>query len=227
MSASKTATIIKSIPPIPAQSSARAIRRDHVLRTAARLFLIEGIEAVKMTDVADAAGVGVASVYRYFETKNNLAVQVGTALWQALNVMFSRVAKKALSAGTGWERMGMLFEQYLTVFRRHPEALSYLDELDRIILSGDVDSRLVDAYDKEIGAYYLPFFAAFECGCEDGSIRDDIDFPLYYLTVSHSLVSEAQRLVRGEVLKSDDYSHAERELSYLVDMALYYLKKGE
>ena len=226
MSASKTASIIKNIPALSPQASARAIRRDHVLRTAARLFLAQGIEPVKMTDIAEAANVGVASVYRYFETKNNLAIQVGTALWQSFNVAFTRVVKKAATVNTGLEGMRVLFEQYLTIFKRNPEALSFLDELDRIILSGDVDSRLVDAYDREIASYYPPFLEAFEQGCADGSIREEIDFPLYYRTVSHSLISEAQRLVRGEVLKSDDYSHAERELSCLVDMALFYLGKG-
>ena len=227
MSASKTASIIKNIPALPPKSPARAVRRDYVLRTAARLFLQHGIEPVKMTDIADAAGVGVASVYRYFETKNNLAIEVGTALWQAFGVSFARVVKKATTEQTGLARMRMLFEQFATTFRRSPEAIAFLDEIDRIILSGDVESSLVDSYDSEIASYFTPFYAAFEQGVADGSIRSEIDFPLYYRTVSHSLISEAQRLVRGEVLKSDDYSHGEQELQFLIDMAMYFLGKGE
>ena len=227
MPAFKAASIVKNIPAISPQASARAHRRDHVLRTAARLFLERGIGPVKMTDVADAAGVGVASVYRYFETKNNLAIMVGTSLWQAFGVLFARVIKKSNQVETGFERISVFLDEYLTIFKRNPEVIAFLDEIDHIILSGDVDSRLVDAYDREIGAYYQPFLDAFEQGVADGTIREDIDFPLYYRTVTHSLLSEAQRLVRGEVLKSDDYSHADQELSCLVDVALYYLRKGE
>jgi hypothetical protein len=40
---------------------------------------------VKMTDVADGGGVGVATLYRRFSTKTDLAITAGTLLWRRFN----------------------------------------------------------------------------------------------------------------------------------------------
>ena len=46
---------------------------DRVVAVAAQLFLRDGVEQVKMTDIAREAGVGVATIYRHFQTKTRLA----------------------------------------------------------------------------------------------------------------------------------------------------------
>ena len=43
---------------------------------AAALFLRDGIEAVRMTDIAEASGVGVATLYRHFATKLRIAREI-------------------------------------------------------------------------------------------------------------------------------------------------------
>lgn len=50
----------------------RQMREDAAVQAAAQLFLQRGIGAVKMTDIAQTTGIGVASLYRYFTTKTNL-----------------------------------------------------------------------------------------------------------------------------------------------------------
>lgn len=55
-------------PSTPAQRH----RCGRILSTAARLGARDGLEAVRMQDVADQSGVSIATLYRYYPTKHHL-----------------------------------------------------------------------------------------------------------------------------------------------------------
>ncbi|OBI09392.1 TetR family transcriptional regulator [Mycolicibacter heraklionensis] len=55
-------------PSTPAQRQ----RCERILATAARLGARDGLEAVRMQDVADQSGVSIATLYRYYPTKHHL-----------------------------------------------------------------------------------------------------------------------------------------------------------
>ena len=64
-------------------------RKEEVIRAAIRVIRNQSIEEVKMTQIAEEAGVGVASVYRYFKTKLELALEAGNWLWnEEINKMY-------------------------------------------------------------------------------------------------------------------------------------------
>lgn len=56
---------------------AMRMKRNKIILVAAELFLEKGIDSVKMTDIADASGIGVASLYRYFGTRTNIVIEAG------------------------------------------------------------------------------------------------------------------------------------------------------
>ena len=58
-----------------------AERRERMLETGFRIFAEKGIEAVRMQDVADAAGLGIATMYRYFSGKLAFVIAVGAKKW--------------------------------------------------------------------------------------------------------------------------------------------------
>ena len=47
----------------------KTVRIERILDVAFELFATRGIEPVTMNDIAQKAKIGVASLYRYFETK--------------------------------------------------------------------------------------------------------------------------------------------------------------
>ncbi|WP_162259765.1 TetR/AcrR family transcriptional regulator [Lacticaseibacillus brantae] len=58
------------------QAQRKAQKRAHILDVADRLFRQEGVKAVKVTDIAKAAGVSQVTIFNYFGTKLNLAHEV-------------------------------------------------------------------------------------------------------------------------------------------------------
>ena len=82
------------------------LQKETIVGCAAALFLAHGIEDVKMTDIAAEAGVGVASLYRHFQTKERLAILAGSFLWKDLRVLFeSELNPESLSPFTGMEQI--------------------------------------------------------------------------------------------------------------------------
>ena len=49
----------------------------------------------------------------------------------------------------------------------------------------------------------------------------------YIRTETERMAELTKKLLQGELLASDDFSHGERELETMIDTAVYFLKKGE
>lgn len=177
-----------------------------------------------MTDVAQEAGVGVASLYRYFDTKVNLALAAGELLWKRFYGSFSSGLTREFDHKSGYGQMEELFGMFVHMYRFHPEFLSFLDDLDHMVLSCDPSPERLAAYDAEVAKFFPLFSSSYERGVGDGTIRGGIDFPLFYRTMSHALMSVAQKLIRGEVVPSDDFSEGWHELRMAVDVTLGYLE---
>lgn len=70
----------------------RARRRDKILAGASRLFCRTAYESVQMDDVAVAAGVGKATLYRYFPSKDQLYLEVCSQSFAKLDENFKVAA---------------------------------------------------------------------------------------------------------------------------------------
>lgn len=205
------------------QMAASSLVDAHVVDCATELFLDEGIAAVKMTEIAEAAGVGVATLYRHFSTKASIAAASATVLWQHLAHFYDDlVASEQYLRLNGADRLKMLLETYCTRHLYRPGFASLVDELDRLIMEGSVGEEGVCAYAQSVEMPYAHFEQAYLLGRRDGSIGRETDFALFYRSVAHALLSVAGKLSRGEVLPSDDFSGgaSKDELGCLVDIAV-------
>ncbi len=206
------------------QHAPTASQEAHAVTCAAALFLRDGIASVKMTDIAEAAGVGVATLYRHYQTKTKLAVLAGTYMWQRFNeLILEMVESDEFLAADGGERLSMLLETYVDAYVAYPSFVRFLDEFDHLVLSEGVSSSDLAEYGAAIDSFYLIFEDAYQMGRTDGSVTREVDFDVFYRTVAHAMMGVAQKLVRGEIIPSDDFSHGKDELSCIVRMARFTL----
>ena len=193
-------------------------------RQAAALFLRDGIAPVRMTDIAEAAGIGVATLYRRYKTKTALAILAGTYLWQRFNERILEVVESdAFLAMDGAERLMVLFNCYLDAYAAHPDFVRFLDEFDHLVVAESVPAAELAAYGATIDSFYLIFEDAYQLGRADGTVTRAVDFGVLYRTVAHAMMGIAQKLVHGEIIPSDDFSHGRYELECLVQMARFTL----
>ena len=87
---------------------------QHILEVAFLLFSERGIEPVTMPEVAKASGVGRATLYRYFETKLDLVVAIGTWTWEKYITMHNTsIPKEEMDLMTGAQRLRFYLDSFL------------------------------------------------------------------------------------------------------------------
>ena len=200
-------------------------RMDRAVECAAGLFLKRRIADVRMTDVAEAAGVGVATLYRRFSTKTRLALAAGTLLWRRFNErIVALVESDAFLGMSGADRLERMLRLYAEGYVENAGFVLFIDDLDGLLVTEGAPLDAVAAYGREVDSFYLIFADAYQLGLQDGSVAREVDFPVFYRSVAHALMGVAQKLARGEVIPSDDFSTGAQELECIVDMAVRALR---
>lgn len=193
---------------------------------AAELFLEHGIDDVKMTDIADACDVGVATLYRYFGTKQGIVIEVMTFLWEDIRHLFSGVFdSERFFSQSGIKQLGDLMRMFLVLYDAHGNFVRLVGEFDRFVIRENVPRENLSRYEKSVVDFFPVLQRAYDRGCEDGTVRKDIDFKLFYNTFAHALTELCKKFLGGKVLPSDDPSSAKAELQMLIDAAVFYIAK--
>ncbi len=206
--------------PSPLDPATLSPRDEAIVSCAAQVFLARGIADVKMTEIANAAQVGVATLYRRFSTKIDLAILAATSLWRSLNEdIQALVASPDFAALSGLARLDSLLCSYRDTYLKRADFMRFLDELDHVVVSEHVEPACLVVYGAEVDSFYPVFYDAYRLGLEDGSVTCMVDFPTFYHALAHALTSTAQKLSRGEVIPSDDFGNVRTELNYLIFMA--------
>ncbi|MBQ9384289.1 MAG: TetR/AcrR family transcriptional regulator [Ruminiclostridium sp.] len=201
-------------------------RMEHAVAVCAGMFLERGIENVKMTDIAEESGVGVATLYRYFGTKTGIAAEAMTFLWNDLRELFGGIFDSpAFVSQSGIKQLHDLLRMYLVMYTAHRDFMKLLGEFDNFVLRENVPKEELRGYEKSVINFYPVFEEAFRRGVEDGTVRPAVDPGIFYTTYAHALTEMCKKFIAGEILPSDDFSDAEKELEALIDTAVYYLKK--
>lgn len=213
-------------PAVPQERSLTGdARMDRAVECAAGLFLKRRIADVRMTDVAEAAGVGVATLYRRFSTKTRLALAAGTLLWRRFNErIVALVESDAFLGMSGADRLERMLRLYAEGYVENAGFVLFIDDLDGLLVTEGAPLDAVAAYGREVDSFYLIFADAYQLGLQDGSVAREVDFPVFYRSVAHALMGVAQKLARGEVIPSDDFSMGAQELECIVDMAVRALR---
>ena len=197
--ASMSTRVAGSIEDLIGNAAAQGItgdaRMDRAVACAAALFLENRIADVRMTDVAEKAGIGVATLYRRFSTKGRLALAAGTLLWRRFNERITDLVESdAFLAMGGANRLERMLRLYAEGYVENAGFVLFIDDLDRLLVSERMDEEALGAYAGEVDSFYLIFADAYQLGLQDGSVVRKVDFPLFYRSVAHALMGASQKL---------------------------------
>lgn len=102
-----------------ALARSQAARRRRVLDATMELAAGGGFDAVQMRDVANAAGVALGTVYRYFESKERLLLEANLEQTQELA---RRLAERPPAGATAADRVVDVLRRASRAQTRRPEA---------------------------------------------------------------------------------------------------------
>lgn len=206
----------------------RSIKNERIadaVAAAAQLYLAQGISDAKMTDIADQAQIGVASLYRYFGTKQLFTVKVGAYIWKlTMKKLAPLYTSPAYQAKTGIEQIASLLDLFHVLLADYKPFLRFLSEFDSFVIREHLEAEHLMEYET-CALNMLPVMtAAMEKGVADGTVRGDVNPTIFYYSVTDSLLSMCQKFVWGNVPTSEDPAINDLALSMTIEMFLSYVR---
>ena len=181
-------------------------RTQRILHTALKLFCEKGIEDTSVEEIAKAVGVGPATIYRYFETKAELAISAGIAYWQMVAGKYlDSLSQEAYQKLNGIQQIKYIFQIFTKIFREEFLFLKFLQEFDIFVQRYHISKERLEEYEEYILNLKPYMTNALEKGLKDGSLSFSYTIDEVYFSVTHTLLSLMQKLAcNGHILSSDE-----------------------
>jgi AcrR family transcriptional regulator len=144
--------------------------RNAIIGAATELLLTRGLDAVSMDEIAEHAGVSKATIYRWWPTKETLALD-------ALYHEWATDAHRAHPRDTGTLRGDLL--ALLRPWVRRIRARPYVNIAVALIAAANTDPEFAEQYHSRfVGPRREPARAVFRRAIERGEVRPDVNIEL-------------------------------------------------
>lgn len=181
-------------------------RTQIVIKASYKLFLEKKIESASIQEIADEAEIGVASVYRYFTNKGEMAVEAAILSWESgLNPLLEKILSEESSG------VAALMNGYLDIFKENPDFFRYLEDFDNYVSKLETPPLAMERYEKMLMRQDEMINSILQKDVNNGTLRTDIDIMAYLNMAGQAVIAMAQKLVnRGNVVSHDeDYDPSE------------------
>ena len=172
--------------------------RQKILETALRVFSEKTIDAVNMTEIAEAAGIGTMTMYRHFDKKPDLVLAVSAWAWdqyyrQSTTIRADITDLKASDA----------FEAYLDAFidlyQNHRDILRFNQYFNAYVKREGIPQERMKPFAEVIRAVATRFHKNYLLAEEDGTLRTDIPEQEIFSATLHLMLAAVTRYAVGLV----------------------------
>ena len=198
-----------------------AAKRDAMLKEGFRLFSEKGIEPVSMQEVADACKVGIATLYRYYNTKLSLVIAIGTRKWEEFGEFLRH--EKEICGTDGMnaaEELDFYLGCYVLLYRTQKDLLRFNQDFNNYVKHEMATPEQLAPYINAIGAFAGMFHGVYEKGKRDGTIRTDLSEEKMFAATSHIMTAVAVRYAQGLVYAAEREEDRTEEYELLRKMVL-------
>ena len=156
-------------------------RRQNIIQAAKDLFLEQGVTNIQMQDVAAAAGVGIATLFRYFPKKEYLVVAATNVIIDEMATDVGQIVEQTMPA---YERIEQILDYYIGV-ARDPQL-----RLAKFFDSFSLYEKIAEESPEQYAQYLFArsklasiLLGLAEQGKQDGSLRRDVDLDVFIMTM--------------------------------------------
>lgn len=198
-------------------------RRHHIIQAAKDLFLEQGVQNIQMQDVANAAGVGIATLFRYFPKKEYLVIAATNAITDEMAAHIGKIVEQTIPA---YKKIEQILDYYIDG-TKDPQL-----RLAKFFESFDLYEKLAEQSPEQYSEYFLTrsrlagiLLTLAEQGKQDHSIKPDIDLDVFILTMvqNFSIFSFKSSLAIHDTDLSMLLS-ADKQLAMMKDVFLAYIR---
>ena len=207
---------------LPLRQSNKEKRRNAILSHAIALFGRQGIEATTMEQLAETAGIGSATIYRYFPTKNDVVVAAVIEAWQEQSRRYLPLINSPdFEKLNGQEQIRYILGIFIDLYDQSPDFLWLLMTFDSYTKGNVISKEQLDSYQQVIIFLKGYAVAALKKGMADQTLHLTKSPELVYFTIFHTMLSLTSKLVcQGNILEMDAWVDGRQELLLLRDVLL-------
>ena len=150
----------------------RSVHRENIVSAASTLFMERGIAATSMDDIAKAAGYSKATLYVYFENKEEI---VGILVLNSMKKLYDYISSALIQRETTKARYDLICRGLVQYQEEFPFYFKMvLDKINIDFESGDYLPEEKETYQigEEINEKIKNFLLS---GMEKGDLRGDLD----------------------------------------------------
>jgi AcrR family transcriptional regulator len=199
-------------------------RKKAVLDVATKLFIEKSIESVTMSDIAEAAQIGEATLYRYFGQKENLVVECVTEIWKVVGQKYFDPHAFDMYE-TGYKKVERFFGLFLTLYIEQLSALKFINNFDNFVANRKIDIEFLTDYNKIILFAKTRFLDLYKEGLLDGSIQKGINADVYYYSSTKAIFALCGKLSQQPIVASDTQANDLDQIKMLIRMITNYIKE--
>lgn len=178
----------------------KVAKQQHIMEVAFQLFAERGIEQVAMPEVAEASGVARATLYRYFATKLDLVVAVGTWKWtdyvEARNATLPTSELKRMS---GAQYLKFYLDAFIDLYRNHSDILRFNYDFNSYLRHEEGTAEQRQSYIDMAAELSAAFHEVYERGAADGTIDTEMSEESMFSSSFHIMLAAATRYAVGLV----------------------------
>ena len=196
-------------------------RREAMLAEGFRLFSEKGIEAVPMQEVAKACHLGIATLYRYFNTKLALVIAIGVRQWQDYEE-YVRTQREERHIGemTAAQELDFYLDFYIDLYRNHKDVLRFNQNFNNYVQHENTTEEQLRPYVEAINIFARMFSELYEKGRIDGTIRTELPKEKMFASTSHIMLAVIVRYAQGLLFSGDDEADMTQEVLMVKHMIL-------
>ncbi|MBR6917865.1 MAG: TetR/AcrR family transcriptional regulator [Clostridia bacterium] len=189
--------------------------RQKIIESAFRVFTEKAIDSVKMNEIADVAGIGVATVYRYFSNKSDLVLAVGSWVW---GKHISQVAHIDSDSFTARQIFELYLEAFLDLYRNRKDILRFNQFFNVYVSGANLPKESTRTYTETVDTLASRFGVIYKMALKDKTLRTDVSEKEMFSATLHLMLAAVTRYAVGLVY--DVGTDPEQELTMLKRMLI-------
>lgn len=171
------------------------------------IFSEMSIDKVSMANVANKAGIGIATLYRYYRTKPELVVAVGTHVWS--NFIRDYTPIRNDNKMTAVEELEFFLDSFLELYKNHKKLLCFNQFFNIYIRNEAVPKKALNSYNEMVDKLAIRFHRIYVKGENDKTLRTEMSEKAMFLSIVHLMLAAVTRYAIGLVYEKDSESYNE------------------
>ena len=200
---------------------------EKIINTAFRIFVEKKIEPVTITEIAEEAGVGRATVFRHYPTKVDLVIAVCSAKWKEyLDELDEKRPIISVKEIPAIDRLIFTLDSYIDMYQNHKDLLQYNDNFNHFVShSGGVETAgMLADFHASLYSVDTRLHMMYKKAQEDHTFRTDIPEDEFMRVTVHTMMTACAYYAGGFIWGSEKNKDYTTELLRVKEMILNYVQ---